>query len=59
MVFRMSTLFEQRVATQEGFSHELHVIKVKLFFGVLNHPEDSYMWPYLLVVWDKFGNEPE
>ena len=30
--------------------HELHVIEVKIEFGILHHPEDNYMWPKLLEV---------
>jgi len=49
--------FTERVNTEEGFNKEIHAIKVKLEFGVLERPEDSYMWPYLIAVWDKFGEQ--
>ena len=49
--------FAERVSTKQGFDHELHVIKVKMAVGVLEKPEDSYMWPYLLAVWDKFNGD--
>ena len=39
----------------EWLAHELHVIDVKMFFGILHRPEDSYKWPELVEVAQIYG----
>jgi len=53
----MVEAFVKRVSTKDGFDKELHSIKVKMAVGVLEKPEDSYMWPYIISAWDKFGSD--